>query len=44
MQSLIGEKGNTYITSYRESNTFIFAEISFLKIPSCFITNCEVNY
>jgi hypothetical protein len=44
MQSLIGKKGGIRITSHGESNTFIFVEISFLKIPSYFIANYKVNH
>jgi hypothetical protein len=44
MQSLIGKKGSTRVISYGESNIFIFAEMSFLKIPSCSMANYKVNY
>jgi hypothetical protein len=44
VQSLIGEKGGTRIASHGESNTFIFVEISLLKIPSYSVANYEVNH
>jgi hypothetical protein len=44
MQFLIGEERGARITSYGEGNIFIFAEISLLKIPSCFMANYKINY